>query len=420
MLTLLLVILLATYSIMVEFRNGNFLSLVNAFHIIVLIFIGLAGLVYVVTGENENFDIGERVEKKYLIEEINSFLIYFILGYAIFIFFKTKRKSTEKQDIRIFEIPKTELNIYNSIFLIVIIISKISLNYIDGNMGVGTIFPVVIRFTFPLVILCVFAVTIRSFHSVLNLLLMLLLLVGDFIFSTWRSELIFFIFSITLAILYKFNMNLMRSVVLVILSVILILIVLPFQQLKKNSDYRITEVDNLSFVEGVNLAAPFLVSRLNYCREMAYVGYAVDHGTLDISFGGTYKNLLVQIVPRAIWPSKPLFNNQYGREIGQTIGLIGYNDEYTSWAVNPFAEFMYNFNRKYLVFFVFILFYFFYLIDIWVRRISLSGALRAYLVLTLFFICLNLVSVVFTSTYIIWSIIFVVFLEYVSTLFLSK
>jgi len=60
---------------------------------------------------------------------------------------------------------------------------------------------------------------------------------------------------------------------------------------------------------------------LNMASELSWINYFIDRGLLEPSWGGRYFAEIVNFVPRAIWPEKPLIGIDYA--ILRGFGMIG-------------------------------------------------------------------------------------------------
>lgn len=68
----------------------------------------------------------------------------------------------------------------------------------------------------------------------------------------------------------------------------------------------------------------------------------IDEGIWEPFIGESYAMLLISLVPRVIWPDKPLFD--YGQEFGRVSGFLGVDDDSTSISVTYIGESYLNFG----------------------------------------------------------------------------
>jgi hypothetical protein len=208
-----------------------------------------------------------------------------------------------------------------------------------------------------------------------------------------------------------------------VLSLLVVFIILPFQQSKKLS----TETDfntNTAFVNSLDVSygdrllvtSAFFAERINYAREIGYVQNAIKKGNFAYRYGESYYEIIYQLIPRIFWTDKPSYNTFTGREVPRIIGLVSRSDTSTSWGVNCFAEFIYNYPYEALPVFVILLYFLLNYFDTITTRIRLTPQYTWLLQTTLFFLSLNLVSVIFSSTYFLWTFLIVIILNSLSTL----
>ena len=62
----------------------------------------------------------------------------------------------------------------------------------------------------------------------------------------------------------------------------------------------------------------------------------IQQGTWPMLLGQSYLEVLITVIPRVFWPSKPEFH--YGNEFGHAAGYLGTDDEATSISVSYFGE----------------------------------------------------------------------------------
>lgn len=173
-------------------------------------------------------------------------------------------------------------------------------------------------------------------------------------FSLWRSVLVMLSATIMLGIAVRNSRLLPASFAIGVLALGLIL---PFQIIKRvdpeafnESPVRVLEESlSIEFEDRYAIIGDFFAKRLDYMRELAYVSRAIDTDTLELQNGSTYTAVLLQMVPRTLWPGKPEVASWAGFELPRIIGLTARSDQSTSWAVNMFAEAAYNFGTDALL-----------------------------------------------------------------------
>jgi hypothetical protein len=409
-----LILFLAFSILRKRFRNGLFFDTVTGYHFIVFIFIGCASFLYIYIDN----DINERIGQQEVLDQFSLLFPSFTFGYFIvflsdyFSWVSNSKKISFKQNISGFDT-------INSVYILILLFSKFIIEIVDATSGVNTIFVVFSRFLFPVIIIVFYSFNFKRPLSVLNLLILFIFIIIDLIFSKWRSDFIFVILSISISFLLKSNFDSKKSFKIFLSSLIFISVILPFQFLKKNTD--VSDKTELfssikgsvfdQFYLGISLFPSFIINRLNYIREMAYVNFAVIRNKIQLLDGESYSNLFLQLIPRIFWDNKPKFNEFYGRLIPRQIGLVSESDLNTSWAVNPFAEFLYNFSHEYLWIFVVLYFLFLRFLDRISYSFNFDLRIKFYLILSLFFLSINLVSLSFTSTYLLWLFITVAILN---------
>ena len=196
---------------------------------------------------------------------------------------------------------------------------------------------------------------------------------------------------------------------------LIVMLIIPFQALKKSRKIKedqnivsafVGSLSNKSY-ERESMTTTLLAFRLNYVRESAYVLRGIERKYISYRYGQTYSETILQLVPRAIWPDKPSYNHLANRVIPRQIGLLSKLDKHTSWGVNYYAEFLYNFPIYLLP--IFFLLYFGLLgwLDRLSNKIGLAIDTLVLLKTTLFFQVLSTVTLSAASTYFLWIFIVV-------------
>ena len=273
--------------------------------------------------------------------------------------------------------------------------------------GLGTIFPVLKMYWYPVAALGVASASRRDAASLL-LLLLAMAIPGYFsLLSGWRSELITFAGSLTLGLALRSRRWAVLSPLLV---ASLVLLVLPFAHQKK-VDYERVSADpvraladtlTMSLQDRLLFTAEFWATRVSGARELGYVEYATTAGHLPLRGGDSYVEALEQLVPRILWPSKPSFNLSTNYYLARTLGLLDWSDESSSWGINLYAEAAWNFGAVHLVWFVPLVFLLSSSLDRqFTRRIRTTGV--AWLArAALFFYAMAIVGLVNAMTFLLW------------------
>lgn len=414
----LLIAVLSIINIRFRVLRRKLLTAVTGLHFTFLLFFGLGSFFYAWFGV-----ITERENEFIINRAINKVIPYLLLAYSILSVYEfTQRKKVSNFNQFLLAALKKNVNL-NHFNLFVFSLSFVAMVFPSGDIassGVGTIFPVFVNFLFPITILIVYNLKKRDAFSIV-LFVVLFLLVGYTVFtSAWRSQLIMFLGCLLIGWNLKGSVN---YYIVGIAFFLVIFILLPFQQIKKSN----TQLDfdtgvafeqslDYSYTDRLAIGASFFAERINYSREIGYVQNAIDKNYMQYRWGETYKEVFYQLIPRVFWDNKPVYNSFTGREIPRKVGLVSKYDMNTSWAVNSFAEFIYNFPYQYLPVFVILFFFFLNYLDSLCMRLRLKPQFAWLLQTTLFFLSLNLVTVVFSSTYFLWSFVIIIVLNSLSTI----
>lgn len=159
-------------------------------------------------------------------------------------------------------------------------------------------------------------------------------------------------------IMYLFNQKLPR-VRYMVLGVIFFIAMFPvtyvlrvgqlnYLRSSNGNAYGISQVIDLfenslrSFSHARELGADARVfGRLNEYEVVSGAIRVINTDAADLHFGNDYFNLLVNVVPRIIWPDKP--NVFYGNQFGHTIGVLNPSDIGTAIAPTLIGESYLNF-----------------------------------------------------------------------------
>ncbi len=414
-----IIFILALMVLFIRNKRGLFLTAVTGLHIVFLLFFGIGSFFYLIFGITS-----DRLARNIITSKIDLLYPYLIGGYLILFvieMYNRKRISSIHRLTFIYLKDKINLNSFNLFILFLSFIGFLFSSSSVSTSGAGTIFPVFSNLLFPISILIVFNVNKKDSLSII-IFSSLILLVGVQTFvSSWRSQLILFFGCILIGWSLRGRVN---YYIVSLLALTFIIFIIPFQQIKKarSSDFNFDvnrafeQSLDISIGNRLELAGSFFAERINYMREMGYVQNAIEKDILSYRNGVTYQEMFLQLIPRYIWTDKPVYNWFTGYEIPRKIGILGRYDESSSWGVNSFAEFIYNFSYEYLPIFIAALFYLFDYLDKLVYRIRLRPEYTWLLQITLFFLSLNLVSVIFSSTYFLWSFIVIIILNAITGL----
>jgi hypothetical protein len=192
-----------------------------------------------------------------------------------------------------------------------------------------------------------------------------------------------------------------------------LLVLIPYLNFKKQNpgEARLQPLE--SFYESQRISWPvrremalvFFAQRVDYTRELGYVAGAVERGWIELRQGATYQEALLQMIPRFLWSEKPSYNTFTGYYLPRLVGLLGAEDDDTSWSVNLFAEFLWNYPVSYLVGFVPLVFVLFELIDWLANRYLLNASASSLCLLALFFQTFQIVSIVNATTFLLWTVL---------------
>jgi hypothetical protein len=410
------ILLLSLNNIKIRTKRKLFLTSITGLHITILVFFAVGPFFYSL------FGLVEREPSIFIFISMNKVYPYLFFGYFIISIIEYRnRNKISNEDISLIQIfNNVNLNKFNFTIVSLTLFSIFFPSDEITSSGLGTIFPVLSNFLLPITILIVFNLKKNDSASVFIFIVTILIAGYNAFLSSWRSQLFLFLGSLLIGWNLKSKIN---QKLLIFFCICIFLILLPFQQAKKLNVERefdtieeFTNSLNYSLSERIEIGSSFFSERINYGRELGYVQNALDQNRLELRNGETYKEIFYQLIPRFLWPYKPSYNQFTGREIPRKIGLVGFSDENTSWAVNSFAEYIYNFSYETLPIFIFLIYFLLFLLDFFASKWNLSPSYKWLLKTTLFFLSLNLVSVIFSSTYFIWTFIVIKVLDYMSKL----
>jgi hypothetical protein len=271
----------------------------------------------------------------------------------------------------------------------------------------GTIFPVLELFGYPALVIAVLMVRFRQPYTVV--LLSLLFAVSGYlaVTSTWRSELILLGASVSMGLLLKGRRFLWMAPVILVFT---LLFLLPFANENKVHNEQVSADPMSAFEKTIEMpmdermqfVTNFWAKRINGARELAFVVHGLRYELISLRYGASYQDALQQLVPRALWPGKPSFNLERNYYLARRIGLVGKEDKGTSWGINYLAETVWNFGISGLIWGLPITFLAASWLDKWAER-NLKRPIMLFLVKgALFFVFIDLVGMVNTTTYVLW------------------
>ncbi len=393
-------LILTTSSIVLWLRikRGELINMVGGLHVQMWLFFGLGGLLYLVVPD---------ASTAFTLSEVHQYVSVFAwplaLGYLVACAseYKLFRKPIDREPIVL-----AAETFGSHEFLLVFAVSFLAVVF-EGRFGMASLAAVLSylkNFFYSCVLVACLAVQVR--HPRLNKSLLWWLLVVAAVmavFSPWRSQLLVLLATATVsfAILRK-RFRALAAVV----TILGVFYLLPFQILKRDNyeEFRrdpvglIIQSSQTPMGERLNQVLSFGAQRMSFLKEMTYVYAAVADGTLNLSHGESYRNALLQMVPRIFWPGKPELGYNAGFDVPRIIGLLQENDAWTSAAVNAYAEFIYNFPLWNLLWFVPLVFKGAHLWERFQARMFLGESLRAFVSATMFFIALGLVNMVFMAS----------------------
>lgn len=407
-----IVMALASWRLSARYKNRRLLTLSGGLHFNALMGMGLAPLLYTMTFQSLE---GERLMK----EDILAFAIEsyscFTIGYALFCLFEARRK----YEISLFKRKSFHHGEMTSLQLFILIglvfVGVMGARFGLSTSGAGTLFIIFYLLFYPMIILSVLRLNTNDAES---MTLCVGLLIATFILvfvSPWRSQLVLWVLSVIIGLMLRFRVS-VRSVSLygVVFGLVFFLMA-PFLQYKKtrvgDSDFNLltamVESQKVSVEERLEQSFGFISARVNGVREMGFVGNGLAQGLTDKRMGETYSEAIQQLIPRVIWPDKPVFNFTSGYRIAREIKLLGWEDDGTSSGLTIWPEAVINFGPYFLIIFVPFSFYLATQVDRYSRKFIAESAGVWILDTTYFFIAFNLVSVVQFGTQFIWTFIVV-------------
>lgn len=406
------VIFIAAFNLLRLVKRNALATAQGGFHTNLLIFYGLGPLCYGIA--EIYWDTRVRKIIPIYINKVQwAILMSYLAGTIIFYIIDRRKKALASA---MSEVLNREKNV-NRLTSLILILSVVGYTFSGSEIslsGIGTVFVVLKNLLFPGFVLLIFNASLKDRLSLILLFCGFMIVGINTFLSQWRSEFIVFLFSICTGLVLRNRRFLWLGL---LLAPILFILVLPFQQLKKSGKIKDADYINAittsitSKVSPMDMATSFIAYRMNYGRESAYVLRGIDKKYISLKYGETYVETFTQLIPRVFWPGKPSYNRYSGYILPRKIGLTAKIDKQTSWAVNYFAEFLYNFEIKFLPIF----FLLYWIILRWFDKLSntmqLLPEVKVILQFALFFQVLAVVSVINAATYFLWLFLILKFIN---------
>jgi len=407
-----IVMALASWRLSARYKNRRLLTLSGGLHFNALMSMGLAPLLYTMTFQSLE---GERLMKEDILAFSIEPYICFVIGYALFCLFEAR----QKYEISLFKrksFHHGEMTPFQLFILIgLVFVGVMGARFGLSTSGAGTLFIIFYLLFYPMIILSVLKLNTKDAES---MILCVGLLIATFILvfvSPWRSQLVLWTLSVIIGMMLRFRLPVRAVSLYGVVFALVFFLIAPFLQYKKtksgDSDFSllsaIVESQKISFEQRVEQSFGFISARVNGVREMGFVGNGLVQGLTDKRMGETYSEALQQLIPRVIWPNKPVFNFTSGYRIAREIKLLGWEDDSTSAGLTIWPEAVINFGPYFLIIFVPFSFFLATQVDRYSRKFIAESAGVWILDTTYFFIAFNLVSVVQFGTQFIWTFIVV-------------
>lgn len=400
------IIAVASVVMVRAFRIGSLFSGSIGLHFNLMLLYGLGPLSYTLS----QFPLPERRPRFDLIVQMADTGCYILAGYTLWclveLIWPHRNKQSYLSEAASFTPPQIAGMVVAGLFGYFLTNSEIA------TSGIGTVIPVARGLLFPTVVVAMLRVRPGDPASVIFAILFCGLTMVLSVLSPWRSELVALVFSVFLVVTARARR---WSPLVPVIGASLLLVVIPFVDVKKTEPERLREDPTGVLLEVMRQplemktekAMEFFSIRTNGLRELAYVNDGLSRGLITHRGGETYTEAVVQLVPRVLWSDKPSFNQTSNAKLPRQIGLLGWEDEVTSWGVHMFAEFGWNFPHWLLVGFVPLMFGIARGMDVVCARAfyTLSGRLLASLVL--FFQMLFIVGLVNATTFFLWGLLLV-------------
>lgn len=406
----LIVMVFSIWRLHARYKNRRLLTLSGGLHFNALLSMGIAPLLYTVTFQSLE---GERLFKEDILAYAVDSFFCFTIGYVLFCLFEARRR----YEVSLFHRKSFHHGEMTSVQLFVLIalvvVGVLGARFGLASSGAGTLFIIFYLLFYPMIILSVLKLDLKD---VTSMFLCLGLLISTFVLvfvSPWRSQLVLWMLSLIIGFIFRFRVSVRTVTAYGVLFGLVFFLMAPFLQYKKamfgESDFSllagIKKSQSISFEDRIEQSFGFISARVNGVREMGFVGNGLAQGLIDKRMGESYFEALQQLIPRVIWPSKPIFNYTSGFLIARQIKLLGWEDEGTSAALTVWPEAVVNFGPSFLIIFVPIAFFVATQVDRYTRKFIRESAGVWILDTTYFFLAFNLVSVVQFGTQFIWAFI---------------
>ncbi len=406
-----LLIVSSAIALWARYRARNLLGAVGGLHLNVLLFFGLGTLAYGLSPLSS--ERGHRVFEAFL--RAGWLLAASYGAVAAWDVWRNLRSKDGGQDSASTDVTPAML----AGFVGLALLGHLGSQTTFANSGIGTIFPVLKMFWYPVIGQSVAKARIRSPFSIAIAIVSLAASAMLAFYSVWRSELILMGGAIILGLVMRGRRWLVLSPALI---AALIGVALPFVDMKKVQYDLVIEDPAAAFDQ--TLAMPlggrldFITQlwaiRVNGAREIGFVTDGLESGRTQTRGGETYLEAVQQLVPRILWPDKPAFNLISNYHLARDLGLVGPSDPGTSWGVNLYAEAVWNFGPACLLWFVALAFAGARLFDSLVRRRIGRSGLRWFVSTGLFFFFMGGVGLVNAATYILWIILLGIAMDYLT------
>lgn len=384
------------------FRQNRIFSALGGLHLNIFFMYGFGTSCYVLQPLQT-----ERLSHELVVQQIAKNGIPILIGYLVWLVVESQFLTKQNFDLRSAALRSQPSNLI--LFFAMALMGYLGAQDEISESGIGTIFAVLKNITYPCLVVAILKINRQNdgMQTGLNAAVILTLLLFSF-YSPWRSELILSMTYMLLAFVYRYPN---RLVPIGFATVAAMIFIFPFIQFKK-ANYEQFQSDPIgSFLdsqaispnERLEMTTLFAAERLNSMREISYITNAIEQRIIGYKFGETIIESVTQLVPRALWPDKPSFNTIYNRLLSREIGLVGKEDQGTSWGVNFIAEFAYNFDVWFYVLYIPLVFTIFHGFDCLGKWLCKRPETSLFLPLTLFCIGFNGYSMSMLSTYILWT-----------------
>jgi hypothetical protein len=405
------VIIVSGAIIVRRFRNGRLISLAGGLHANTLISMGVGPLFYVLSPQY--FDT-ERIDHATVIQHALLSNGLFLLGYLIVIGLELMDRGSISDQAIVRRLRGfSEIQIY---FLFVLGSSGIiAVNLGLNTSGVGTLFNIIYLFIFPIVALVIVRMDNKRPSSWATALFIISVVGAYCLTSYWRSLSLVFGLSILLGITMKIRLQLRWTLLMSLFFVGWYIWLFPFLQLKKaNAPTGATALFN-TFIESQEMpiglrmqeSLGFLGLRTNGVREIGYLEAGLATNAVQLRWGESYKETLLQMIPRVVWPGKPSYNTSMNYELPRTLGLLGWDDTDTSSGVGLWAEAVWNLKGYFLLVYVPLLFGLMTWIDRLIWRARLDMFFKWWMLTCLFYLSLQVLNLVNFVTLVMWTILLI-------------